>query len=368
MSPIRILVVDDSALHRKMLCAALSGDATIEIAGVAADGRIALSKMQQLHPDLITLDIEMAGWNGLETLVEIRKLDPKLPVIMFSSFTEHGAAATLEALACGASDYAAKPANAANSDEAKERIRADLIPKIKALCPQTISAATARPIPRGFPVKVAPRSGPRASVEVLAIGASTGGPNALAALLPTFPADFPVPIVIVQHMPPIFTRLLAERLSKTSKIQVREGETGKTLAPGTAWISPGGDHMIVERQGADVRLEINREARENSCRPSVDVLFRSIAQVYGAHALSVVMTGMGSDGVRGAQQLCEAGGEVIVQDEASSVVWGMPGLVAAAGHSSGVYSLESLGPEIIRRVMSRRSAVEGQAPTFRVRT
>lgn len=367
MPPIRILVVDDSALHRKMLCAALSGDAAIEVAGVAADGRIALSKMQQLHPDLITLDIEMPGWNGLETLVEIRKLDPKLPVIMFSSFTEHGAAATLEALARGASDYAAKPAQAASFDEAKERVRADLIPKIKALCPQLVSSSIARPTQQSSPARIRASGAPRPSVEVLAVGASTGGPNALAALLANFPADFPVPILIVQHMPPIFTRLLAERLSKSSQIHVCEGETGKILGPGTAWIAPGGDHMIVERQGAEVRLEINREAPENSCRPSVDVMFRSVAQVYGAHALSVVMTGMGSDGVRGAQQLCEAGGEVIVQDEASSVVWGMPGLVAAAGHASGIYSLENLGPEILRRVMSRRSTVESQTPAIKSR-
>ena len=279
MPPIRILVVDDSAVHRKLLCAALSGDPAIEVAGLAADGRIALSKIQQLHPDLITLDIEMPGWNGLETLVEIRKLDPRLPVIMFSSFTEHGAAATLEALALGASDYAAKPANAANFDEAMERIRADLIPKIKALC--THPVAIARHSPRAFPARAGARSTLPVPVEVLAVGASTGGPNALAALLPILPADFPVPILIVQHMPPIFTRLLAERLSKASKIHVREGEAGRTLEPGTVWIAPGGDHMVVERHSTGVRIEINREAPENSCRPSVDVLFRSVAQVYG---------------------------------------------------------------------------------------
>ena len=189
---------------------------------------------------------------------------------------------------------------------------------------------------------------------MLAIGTSTGGPNALAVVLPALPADFPVPIVIVQHMPPIFTRLLAERLSSRSQIRVREAEAGQELEPGTAWIAPGDYHMAVKRHGNAVRIALNQEPQENSCRPAVDVLFRSVAQTYGSHILGVVMTGMGADGVIGSKHIREAGSEVIIQDEASSVVWGMPGLVAAAGQADGIYALDLLGSEVTRRVKQSR--------------
>jgi len=192
-------------------------------------------------------------------------------------------------------------------------------------------------------------------VEIVAIGTSTGGPNALTEVLPRITADFPVPIVVVQHMPPLFTRLLAERLASRSAISVEEGSAGVVLAPGHSWIAPGNFHMVVKRKGLVWYLELNQDAQENSCRPSVDVLFRSVAAVHGGSVLGVVMTGMGSDGVIGARHIREAGGEVIVQDEASSVVWGMPGLVYAAGQADGVYPLDQLVPEIVRRVQQGRA-------------
>lgn len=339
---VRVLIVDDSVVIRKILSDTISADPWIEVAGSAHDGKIALAKLPLCNPDLITLDIEMPVMNGLDTLVEIRKLYPKLPVVMFSTLTERGAGATLDALALGASDYATKPSNMGSPAAAIDAVRQDLIPKIKALCETLEHGPSA---PHRETAKVTPRPrGPR-RIDIVAIGTSTGGPNALAEVFPAFPPDFPVPIVTVQHMPPIFTRLLAERLSSHSQIPIEEGRAGQRLSPGHGWIAPGNFHMAVRRNGADMVLEVNQEAPEHSCRPAVDVLFRSVAATYGAGTLAVVMTGMGSDGVLGAKQIREAGGEVIIQDEASSVVWGMPGLTYASGQADGVYSLAQLGQE-----------------------
>ena len=280
MAPIRILVVDDSVVIRKLLSDTLSGDPAFEVVGVASDGRIALSKIPLLKPDLITLDIEMPVMDGLQTLAEVRKLYPKLPVIMFSTLTERGAAATLDALSLGASDYTTKPSNTGSPEVAIERIRSELIPKIKALCGvgplKLLPLAGTRPA-----VKARVRTSPP-RIEVVAIGTSTGGPNALTAVLPQIPGDFPVPIVVVQHMPPIFTRLLAERLASRSAISVEEGRAGVLLVAGHAWIAPGNFHMRVVHGGVHCSLSTNQAAPENSCRPAVDVLFRSVAVAYGA--------------------------------------------------------------------------------------
>lgn len=352
MAPIRILVVDDSVVIRKVLCDILSADPQLEVVGSASNGRIGLAKIAQLHPDLVTLDVEMPVLNGLETLAELRKRYPKLPVVMFSTLTERGAGATLDALSLGASDYATKPSNTGSIAAATAAIQAELIPKIKALCTGPVRKLTA--LPTSHPA-VPVRRPIHRLIEIVAIGTSTGGPNALAEVLPLIPKDFPVPVVVVQHMPPIFTRLLAERLSGRSAILVEEGSAGVILSAGHAWIAPGNFHMTVKSAGLGSRLDLNQDPPENSCRPAVDVLFRSVADVYGASVLGVVMTGMGSDGVIGAQRIRERGGEVIIQDEASSVVWGMPGLVHASGQADAVYPLEQLGQEITRRVLDGRS-------------
>ena len=352
MAPIRILVVDDSVVIRRLLSDTLSGDPALEVVATASDGRIALAKISPLKPDLITLDIEMPVMDGLETLAALRKLYPKMPVIMFSTLTERGAAATLDALSLGASDYATKPSNTGSPAVAIERIRAELIPKIKALCGGMVPLKFL-PLPGFRPaVKVRLSSNPR--IEIVAIGTSTGGPNALTAMVPQFPADFPVPIVIVQHMPPLFTRLLAERLNTVAQLEVQEGQEGQKLQRGQVWIAPGGYHMTVIRRGAEFVLGLNHGPQENSCRPAVDVLFRSVAQTYGANVLAVVLTGMGSDGTRGSADIREAGGEVIAQDEASSVVWGMPGNVVAANLADHIYPLGGIAPEVVRRVAMRR--------------
>jgi two-component system chemotaxis response regulator CheB len=352
MTPIRILVVDDSIVVRKLLSETLSGDPALEVVATASDGRIALAKIPMLKPDLITLDIEMPVMDGLATLVALRKLYPKLPVIMFSTLTERGAAATLDALSLGASDYATKPSNTGSPADAIERIRIELIPKIKALC-GLIVPLKLLPLPGCRPVvKARVRTNPQ--IKIVAIGTSTGGPNALAEVLPRIPNDFPVPIVVVQHMPPIFTRLLAERLASRSAIPVEEGRAGAVLSAGHAWIAPGNFHMQVIGAGAGWSLDVNQGPQENSCRPAVDVLFRSVAAAYGANVLGVVMTGMGADGVLGAQNIRDAGGDVIIQDEASSVVWGMPGLVQASGLADAAYPLDQLAAEITRRVLQSR--------------
>jgi two-component system chemotaxis response regulator CheB len=360
MTPIRILVVDDSVVIRKLLSDTLSADSELEVVGSAGDGRIALAKIAQLHPDLITLDIEMPVMNGLQTLVELRKLYPKLPVVMFSTLTERGAGATLDALSLGASDYAAKPGNSGSVAASIASIQAELIPKIKALCASPVRERITLPPPK--PLANIRRPTHR-RIEIVAIGTSTGGPNALAEVLPRLPKSFPVPVVVAQHMPPIFTRLLAERLSAHSAISIREGSEGIVLNPGEAWIAPGNFHMTVKQVAIGSRLQLNQNPPENSCRPSVDVLFRSVAEVYGASVLGVVMTGMGADGVLGARRIRERGGEVIIQDEASSIVWGMPGLVHAAGQADAVYPLDQLGQEITRRVRESRSPRALSSPT-----
>jgi two-component system, chemotaxis family, protein-glutamate methylesterase/glutaminase len=355
MHKIRVLVVDDSVVIRRMVADVLSADPALEVVGTASNGRIALARIPQLNPDLITLDVEMPEMDGLETLRELRKTYSRLPVIMFSTVTERGAAITLEALARGANDYVAKPSNVGSVSAGLEQIREQLIPRIKTHC--RIEPATnvlpALPPPGGLSRgPIVPRV--PAPVEIVAIGVSTGGPNALAEVIPQLAGDLPVPVVIVQHMPPLFTKLLAERLSAKSKIPVQEGIAGQVLRPGSAWLAPGDFHMVVERCDAGVRLMTHQGPPENSCRPAADVLFRSVARVYGAKSLAVVMTGMGQDGLRGCESIREAGGRTLAQDEATSVVWGMPGFVAQAGLAEKVLPLDQLAPEIMRQVMDSR--------------
>jgi two-component system chemotaxis response regulator CheB len=223
--------------------------------------------------------------------------------------------------------------------------------------PVAVTAAS-NPVPR---LRVAPRV--RKPIHIVAIGTSTGGPNALAEVLPHIPKDFPVPIVAVQHMPPVFTKMLADRLASHSAIPIEEGVADATLAPGSAWLAPGNFHMVVKRAGVNCRLALNQEPAENSCRPAVDVLFRSVASVFGANTLAVVMTGMGCDGLVGARTICDAGGQIIVQDEGSSVVWGMPGAIYQSGIADAAYPLSQLAGEITRRVFESRGPTQASPKT-----
>jgi chemotaxis response regulator CheB len=561
---VRILVVDDSVVIRKLLTATLSEVAGLEVVATAALGSIALIKIRELRPDIVILDVEMPEMDGIETLKRIRMDAPRLPVIMFSTRTERGAAATIEALTSGASDYVTKPSNAGNVLTAMARVREEMVPKIHALTggsgarppagpvelasrasgsiavvaatatapiaalgptvpasrppdkhprsdkqtrppdkltPQVVArsdgpgqparpgvsaaqpsqpiqsarpgastahpsqpiqsarpgastahpsqpiqsarpgASTAHPSqpiqpaypgvstahpsqpihsarpggsttqpsqpiqpaypgvstahptqpiqparpggspnPPAQPVRASagvvqplspaqparpgaglnhalappPAHRPSAmsarSIEIVAIGASTGGPNALVTLLTQLPEDFAVPIVIVQHMLPTFTRHFASRLAAQCRLNIVEASAGQSLEPGHAYIARGDHHLIVERRQGRASLAMNQGELENFCRPSVDVLFRSVAQVYGPGALAVVLTGMGHDGLAGCAAIRQVGGDVIVQDEASSVVWGMPGFVARAGLASQVMPIDQLGPELRRRI------------------
>lgn len=362
MRKARVLIVDDSTVIRRLLTAALSSDPAIEVAGTAANGRIALAKIPQVNPDLITLDVEMPELDGLATLRALRQDYPHLPVVMFSTLTDKGAVATLNALAAGASDYVTKPANIGSVTAGLQKVRDELIPKIHALCrldpPQT--SPTSTPSRSGTRSSTTP---PTTPVEVIALGVSTGGPNALTHIFQKLPADLPVPLLIVQHMPPLFTRYLAERLDAVSGLTVQEATAGQMLHPGGAWLAPGDFHLTVVRTPRGVMTQLHQGPPENSCRPAVDVLFRSVAEVYGPGTLAVVLTGMGQDGLRGCQAIRQAGGQVLAQDQATSVVWGMPGAVAQAGLAERILPLDQIAGELLRRTaLSRRPAAGRMTP------
>jgi two-component system chemotaxis response regulator CheB len=359
MPPIRILIVDDAVVVRKALSDGLSHDPDLEVVGTASNGRLALAKLQTLHADLILLDIEMPEMNGLEAIPEIRKILPKAPIIMFSTLSERGAEATLEALSLGATDYVTKPSNM-DMGSTSASIAAELIPKIRALCrlpmaPRTPHGGASLPSPKEQKAVIRTRTPPfrPARIQIVTIGVSTGGPDALGILLPSIPAKFPLPIVIAQHMPPVFTAMLAKRLSEKCAVPVRECISGDVVEPGCVWIAPGDYHMVVEREENRVILRTNQGPRENFCRPAVDVLFRSVAKAFGTNSLGVILTGMGQDGLKGCEALCAAGAPVIVQDEASSVVWGMPGFVARAGLAEKILPLNQIAGEINRRVATQ---------------
>ena len=305
----------------------------------------------------------MPEMDGLNTLAAVRRAHPRLPVLVVSRFARAGAAITLDALALGAADYVAMPEKGGEAPTASECVRDQLIPKIKRF---GVRAAGRSNPPMSSPVpRAASRSSMlvlRSQIEVVVIGSSTGGPNALAAVLPAFPADFPVPTLIAQHMPPVFTGRLAKRLTSASAVEVEEAAAGVLVRPGGAWLAPGDFHLALTRDAEGVRLRTHQGPAENSCRPSVDVLFRSAAEVYGPGVLAVVLTGMGQDGMRGCDQVRAAGGQVLAQDAASSVVWGMPGAVARAGLADAVLPLDELGPEIVRRAYRGRVQPAVAAP------
>ncbi len=423
MEPLRVLVVDDSSLFRRVVGDAVSSEPQLELIGTASNGRIALQRIAQLHPDVVTLDIEMPELDGLATLVEIRKTNQDIAVIMFSSLTEAGASVTIDALLRGADDYATKPVSGGS-----ETLRSELVEKIVAVGhrrrrlrllaaasvqvaqpeprtqffkefsfgrslgetppashpsggtdvarearravalaenrPSIVAPAPNEPLaaPRGTrpPTEPSPR-GPsvarmrvstaarerRIPPSVIAIGISTGGPNALAQLFGALKAPLGVPLLIVQHMPPTFTRILADRLTQISGQLVQEGVDGAPVTGSGIWIAPGGWHMVLSRESGKLLLRLNQEPLENSCRPAVDPLFRTVASAVGSSALALVMTGMGQDGLKGAEAIRAAGGQIWAQDEASSVVWGMPGAVAKAGGADRVLPLERIGPELV---------------------
>jgi two-component system, chemotaxis family, protein-glutamate methylesterase/glutaminase len=356
VNPIRVMVVDDSVVVRKIVTDVLSADPDIEVVGTAVNGKIAVGKLEQLKPDLVTMDIEMPEMNGIEAVRAIRATRNRVPIVMFSTLTERGASATLDALSSGANDYVTKPANVGSVNQSMESVREQLIPKIKALLGRPVTVGPARAAAATPPPPpAAPRTGPGKKPAVLVIGSSTGGPEALARVLPQLPASLPVPVLLVQHMPPVFTRQFAQRLDRLSALRVVEASDSIPLTPGTVHLAPGDHHLVVRAAGrspgAGMQTGLHQGPPENFCRPAVDPLFRSAVAAYDGAVLAVVLTGMGSDGRNGAAEVRAAGGTVLVQDQATSVVWGMPGAIAQAGLADEILPLDRV-PEAITRHLS----------------
>ena len=363
---VRVLVVDDSVVVRRLVTQALAADPAIEVVGVAANGRLALAKVEQLAPDLVTMDIEMPELDGISAVRALRAKGHRMPVVMFSTLTERGAAATLEALGAGATDYVAKPTGTGSVQESLARVAAELVPKIHALVPsrravlRPRSAAdgaaeqpSTRPSGRG-PVRLrpeAPRPGP---VRLLVLGSSTGGPAALSDLVASLSAPPPVPVAVVQHMPAVFTRQLADRLDRLGPATVVEATDGLALEAGHVYVAPGGRHLTVAAEITGLRARITDTPPVNYSRPSVDVLFRSAVTALGGAVGAVVLTGMGSDGAAGSGAVADAGGTVLVQDEQTSVVWGMPGATATAGHAHAVLPLQEIAGAVERLLAEGR--------------
>lgn len=393
MGPIRTLIVDDSAVVRRIIQDVLSSDNDVEVIDVAENGKIGVEKAKELRPDIITMDIEMPFLNGIEAVKALRRAGLKCPIIMFSTLTAAGATATMEALAAGASDFVTKPGNVGTIVESMAAVRQELIPKMKALTGRgggpRVPSQAARP---GRPKKTlkdamdalgaakasgendaapsvpAPRTGakPALAPRAIVIGSSTGGPQALSEVLSNFPRDVQVPVFIVQHMPPVFTTQLAARLDRECPLPVVEAEHGMPAKPGHVYLAPGDYHMVVENENRSLAVKLNQNAQENFCRPAVDVLFRSASTTFGSATLAIVLTGMGSDGCIGAGLIQSAGGYVIAQDEASSVVWGMPGAVVKAGFADKTTDLKSIAPHMRERLM-RSSASGSQGKNIPVR-
>jgi two-component system chemotaxis response regulator CheB len=352
---IRVMVVDDSVVIRRLVTMALENDPMVEVAGTASNGAIGLQRIPQFNPDVITLDIEMPDMDGLEMLRRVRREFPQVRVIMFSTLTERGAAKTLEALTLGADDYVTKVSNEGSLDRSMARLREEMIPKIKQFF-RWAAPSTAATQPKAGCTSMAPSvrketpglQSTKVSPRVVVIGVSTGGPSALGIVLPKLPANFPLPVLLVQHMPPLFTRLLADRLNATCQLPVEEATHGRLVEPGRILVAPGDFHMKVGSNNGAISVYLDQSPRQNSCRPAVDALFASTGEVYGGAAIAVILTGMGQDGLRGAEILRTQGASILAQDEASSVVWGMPGAVVNAGLADRVLPLDEVVPEILR--------------------
>lgn len=358
---LRVLVVDDTITYRKIVGNVLAGMPDVEVVGTAANGKIALEKIAQTRPDLLLLDLEMPEMDGIEVLRRLKAAGSPVGAIILSALTAKGSRATLDCLNLGAFDFILKPSNG-TFEENLRRIRDELAPRVVAFARRrevrALLAGASRakpPSATSAPVASAspPPSLPRATAarpEVVAIGISTGGPAALAEMLPRLPENFPAAVLIVQHMPPVFTRSLAEDLDRKCRLRVAEAEDGDAAHQGRVLIAPGGKQMKVCRQGDRVLVRITDDPPENSCRPSADYLFRSVASVYGPRAVALVMTGMGNDGSAGCREIKARGGWVLAQDAASCVVFGMPRQPIEEGIADVVAPLNRLDQELVRIV------------------
>ena len=372
----KVLVIDDSAVARGLMTRWVDEDPDLTLVGAAVDGEQGLKKAEELRPDLIVLDVEMPKMDGLAALPLLLKAVPHAKVVMASTLTRRGGEVTIRALSMGAADYAPKPQ--AGRLAGAEEFRRDLLAKLKALAPRPIppvpssrdirppsaapvirtitpAAAPSAPVRKMFaPVAQPPQS--RGSVarhtgqpQIIAIGSSTGGPQALREVVAAFPADIRAPVVIAQHMPALFTKILAEHLTKASSLRCKEAEDGERLVPGGAYIAPGDFHLTVRKDAAGFYAVLDQTPPINFCRPAVDPLFQSVTEATGGRALGVILTGMGHDGREGCRILRAAGGTILAQDEATSVVWGMPGAVAEAGLADEILPVAKIGAGIVQR-------------------
>lgn len=387
-TPLRVLVVDDSASFRRILTVALERDPDIKVVATARDGAVALEQLSVGNPDIVTLDLEMPTLGGIATLREIRRQKPNLPVLVVSASTTRGARATMDALAAGASDYFTKPGAA--EGVSIDGLSAELIRRVRILTESAARAsrlvrtpATPRAAPRvqapadaagverpqgtlaAAPLPTVPTAaargavsrmeGPRAfgnpTPRILIVGASTGGPEAITRLLLALPRPFSLPVLVVQHMPVYFTSVFAERLATTLGVDVREAIEGEVLRPGQIRLAPGDRHVEVRADRNALTTHLTQEPPENFCRPSVDVTLRTAAEACGARVLAVILTGVGADGRAGCARVTAAGGRVYAQDEATSVVWGMPGAVARAGLAERVGPIPDLAVAVQQALM-----------------
>ncbi|MGZ6018659.1 MAG: protein-glutamate methylesterase/protein-glutamine glutaminase, partial [Phenylobacterium sp.] len=336
--PVRVLVVDDSAIVRGLITRQLEADTGIKVVGSAPHGGAALAELARREADVVLLDIEMPVMDGLTALPLILAAHPTLKVVMVSSLTRRNAEISLRALQLGAADYIAKPEGGLGSADEFTR---DLISKVKALgVPRSREAKPVAAAAVAAHVSTTSRPGPKHPPTVLAIGASTGGPPALLKVFAALKGAVTQPIFLTQHMPATFTALLAEQLSRAGDRPCREGVEGEIVETGRCYIAPGGWHMTVVRERAGPTIRLNQDPPESFCRPAVDPMFRSLAKVYGPGVLAVILTGMGSDGAKGCLALADAGGRFAVQDEATSVVWGMPGAAAETGRAEKIMPLD----------------------------
>jgi len=365
---IRVLVVDDTVVYRKIVSDVLMELPDVEVVGTAYNGKSALMRIKSLQPDLLTLDIEMPEMNGLEVLQHLQQQAPRVGAIMLSTLTQEGGAMTMRALELGAFDFIPKPQSGTMAEN-KQLVKMALAPMIKAFARSRQirerlgslpkSAPMVRPIQRTMTATSSVSANRLGSSSIIAIGISTGGPNALAQMLPKLPGDIGVPLVIVQHMPPLFTQSLANSLNSKCAIEVREAKQGDPLEPNVAYIAPGGKQMKIVA-GADGKarvIKITDDPPMNNCKPSVDYLFHSVADHYVGRATGVIMTGMGSDGTAGLRQMKNNGAVVIAQDEDSCVVFGMPKEPIESGLADVIAPLDHIATEIVKTVSSRdRSA------------
>lgn len=377
---LNVLIVDDTIFYRKLLSQLVEAIPDAQVAGIASNGELAVKKIEMSAPDLVLMDVVMPKMDGIEALQQIKKTHSDVDVVMVSGMDKEAAAMTVKALEMGALDFIPKP-KTKSADEAVETLKQALHPllrlartRMNSRMANRVSGAPkaerttprpSRPAPAvkeppgpeaaGIATRTAPKTGKIPRIDLVALGVSTGGPNTLKRIIPSLEAALPVPILTVQHMPPVFTTTLAESLDRMSAIRVAEGEAEQVVEDGTMYIAPGGRHMVVRKHGiTDIKIGLTDAPRVHNCRPAVDVLFRSIAAVFPGNVLTVILTGMGSDGAAGVAAIRRKGGYCLIQDKPTSVVWGMPGAVAEAGDADEIHPQDMIAHRIMQLVKRGR--------------